>query len=143
MRLIKNLQITNTSMAVSLVRILLGWLLFTEGSGKLWGWFDGQGIQTTQMFYKQLHVPFSPYNAYVIGVTQLVCGVLLLAGFMTRIVIIPVTALMIGSIYLIASLSGHYDQGHLIFFTLCLVLMRLGAGPLSIDRAMTNSKSKE
>ena len=136
-------QKTLPFVTLSVLRILMGWVLFTEGTGKLLGWFHGQGITATRMFYDQLHVPFSPHHAPIIATIESVCGLLFLLGFMTRLAAIPVGVTMAGAAYIVGSLSGDVHQSHLLGLGLCALFFEAGSGPLSIDAMMCASKNNK
>ena len=135
-KLINAVQKTNAGFTVSLMRIGMGWILFTEGSGKLWGWFHGPGIASTIAFYDHLHVPFSPFHGYIVGCIEFICGILFLAGLFTRLAAVPVLCSQIGFIVIIAYLSQDLHNAHMLSMTISLVLLQEGAGPLSLDRLM-------
>lgn len=131
------LQSTNAGLTVSIMRAAMGWIFFTEGSGKLWGWFGGQGVAAMRTFYDRIGVPFSPYHAELVGYTEFIGGVLLMAGLMTRLAAIPLLAAMIGAISILYGLSGGFHNQHIVGLVVCLVLLEEGGGVLSLDRKMS------
>ena len=76
---------TNNSLlstAVLLLRIILGVILFTVGSGKVAGWFGGFGMQTTAEYFSRMG--FSVFLTYLSSYTEFVGGMLLISGLLTR-----------------------------------------------------------
>ena len=82
----KYLTATNSSaisLAVLLLRIMTGLILFVAGAGKALGWFGGFGMDTTvQMFKSNMNIS-APW-AYISTYTELIGGFLLLIGWLTR-----------------------------------------------------------
>ena len=140
--MIRAIQKTQTGFTVSLMRIAMGWILFTEGTGKLLGWFHGPGIANMLNFYNQLNIPFAPVHAYLVGYAETICGVLLLIGLFTRLAALPVLAIQMASVAIIAYLSQDVHHNHLMGLAMALVLLQLGGGPLSLDHLMTRKKDK-
>lgn len=141
--IITRISSTNAGIAVSLLRAVMGGILLTEGAGKLWGMFHGQGIDATKAFYDHLNVPFSPYHAHLIGYVEVIGGGLLLIGFLTRLAAVPLAITMLGAIWMLMSISGMFHNNHLIGLLICFVLIQSGGGPLSVDHLISrNSKGK-
>lgn len=138
----KDIIQTEHKISLSLMRITIGWILVVEGTGKLWGWFDGSGLETATRFYTGIGVPFAPYHATIIGWSEVLSGVLLILGFLTRFAAIPALVRMGGAIYMIGSLSGGIHHLHLMAFLMCLVLLEQGAGPISVDALLTKKRGK-
>ncbi len=138
----KDLIHTDMKISLSLMRIAIGWILIVEGSGKLWGWFDGTGLTAAQQFYTGIGVPFGPHHASIIGWGERLSGGFLFVGFLTRLAAIPALIRMGGALYMIGTLSGSVHHLHLMAFLMCMVLLELGAGPLSIDAFLTKRREK-
>jgi len=65
------------------VRLYWGWQMFVAGSAHL------SDVPAMVERFQEWGVPFPPFNVYVSGVTECVCGLLLLAGFASRLITIP------------------------------------------------------
>lgn len=126
---------------VSFLRIVYGWALFTEGAGKLWGWFGGPGIKATRALYDSLGVPFSPWHAHLVGAVELAAGFMLVAGLLTRIAIVPVLGMIIAMTWLVMSWVGEIQLRQLFTFAAALLLLQLGSGPISLDQLLSHRKS--
>lgn len=83
---IKLLTETNTSLlsiCLLLLRCTVGIILFVVGSGKVLGWFGGQGIEVTiQNFVTKMGI--SALFAYLSCYTEFICGFMLIVGLLTR-----------------------------------------------------------
>jgi putative oxidoreductase len=137
MNLLTRLQSTERRYSLILLRAVLGWLLVAEGSGKLWGWFGGAGLETTRMFYDQLRVPFSPYHAAIVGWIEFAGGILLMAGLFVRLAVLPVLATFVGAVAVIFGHTNEIHQNHLLGLLISLAILEAGAGPLSLDQWMS------
>src|SRR5579872_497297 len=124
-----------------ILRVYFGWGFISAGLGKL------QNIQTTAEYFAGLNIPMPTLNAYMAGTTETVCGCLLLVGFASRFVTIPLIGTMI-----VAYRTAHTEKWDALFdsatratffkappfpylFT-CLVVLLCGPGYLSIDGAL-------
>jgi len=61
----------------------VGIILFTVGSGKIFGWFGGLGMETTVKLFVTKQ-GFSPLLAYMSSYTEFIGGFLLIIGLLTR-----------------------------------------------------------
>jgi putative oxidoreductase len=122
------------SAVLLLVRITMGWGFFLSGKGKL------LNLEKTTRFFDSLHLPLPHFQAMLAGSTEMVGGLLLLAGLGTRCISIPLVFTMVVA-YLTAhrdeaflSLSDFTDQAPFPFLMAALVTMVFGAGSVSLDR---------
>lgn len=83
----KPLVDTNTralSIAILLLRIMAGLILFVGGAGKVMGWFGGFGMTATlEMFKNNIHL--SAFWTYVSCYAEFVGGFLIIIGLLTRV----------------------------------------------------------
>ena len=108
-------------------RVMVGFLFFTHGAQKLFGWFGGKApVELISLMG-------------LAGVIELVGGLFILIGLFTRITSI-ISALEMGAAYFMA----HFPKGFLpsanggelalLYFAAFLVLIAYGAGKYSIDK---------
>jgi uncharacterized membrane protein YphA (DoxX/SURF4 family) len=72
------------SAPIFLIRLLVGWVFFIEGILKFLWWNDlGTGRFAT------IGIPVPGITAPFVGIVEIVCGALILAGFFTRLAAIP------------------------------------------------------
>jgi len=119
-----------SDLALSLLRIVVGFLFFCHGAQKLLGWFAEPGGQRMSLAFPQL-----PWFA---GVLELVGGVLILLGLLTR----PVAFLLSGEMavaYFMAHaphspfpIVNHGELAALYSFVF-LFFAAHGGGPHGID----------
>jgi len=130
----KKLASTQAGWSVSVMRAVLGWIFITEGGGKLYGWFGGGGWEATCAYFTKLGIPFPELNAFFLGGVELYGGMLLLVGLLTRLAALPIAITIIVAI-LTAHLGGSYNY-QLLIIVICVVLMHVGGGSLSIDKKL-------
>ena len=70
--------------ATVLVRLLIGWVFLSEGIQKFL-FPDTLGVGR----FIKIGIPAPQFFAPFVGVVEIVCGVLLIAGFLTRLAAIP------------------------------------------------------
>lgn len=118
--------------ALLFTRVTMGWLFFLTGKGKL-----GHLTDTTE-FFASLGLPLPGFHAVAIGALECVGGLLLLAGFGTRLV-----AMLLAGSMTVAYLTAHTgdfggitafaDAAPFRFLLAALLLTAFGAGRWSID----------
>jgi putative oxidoreductase len=124
-----------------ILRLYFGWKFISAGLGKL------ENIKETAESFADLHIPMPTLNAYLAGGTETIGGALLMIGFASRIITIPLIFTMI-----VAYMTAHKEQWDALFdndtraiffkappfpylFT-CLVVLLFGPGYLSVDGAL-------
>ena len=124
-----------------LLRLTAGGILFVAGSGKVFGWFGGYGLELTiKMFVS--HMGISAFWATVSSLTEMIGGVLFIIGFLTRPAAFAVTINMAVAAYV--SLPRGFLAGAAYPFTIMIIsLVLLIAGPmlLSIDAILFRSSA--
>src|SRR4029078_5500535 len=121
-----------------MIRLVLGAVFIFHGGQKLFGWFDGPGMEKfTGMLERMENVPMPQVAAYLAAGTEFVGGILLVVGFLTRIVAVPVAFNMAGALCLFHRAAfSLQQQGMEYALTLGVVTAALiftGAGRLSVD----------
>jgi len=119
--------------ALGLIRIVAGVIFFAHGYQK----FFVMGIEGTTGFFTQVGAPLPGISALVVASLELVGGALLVAGFLTRLVAIPLAIDISTAILLFHSKHGFFVPMGVEFVTLLLVsaiaLAIAGPGAFSID----------
>jgi putative oxidoreductase len=115
------------------IRITMGWGFFLSGKGKL------LNLEKTTRFFDSLHLPLPKIQAMMAGSTEMIGGLLLLAGLGTRFISFPLVFTMVVA-YLTAhreegflSISDFTDQAPFPFLMAALITLAFGAGKVSID----------
>ena len=135
------LRTTNTY-AMLPIRLGLGVVMAAHGSQKLFGWFDGPGLQNTgQFFAEKLGLEPGMVMAAMAGGAEFFGGLLLIVGFMTRLAGLSLVGTMAVAIYTVHP-NAFFAQNHGMEYPLMLLLASLalvigGGGALSVDRKLT------
>lgn len=139
------LFVSRASAAVILVRLLVGAVFLSEGVQKLL--FPASlGVGR----FAKIGIPDPGFTAPFVGVVEIVCGAMLIAGLLTRLAAIP---LLIDILVAIATTKvpmllhqGFWPAAHEARTDVCMLLGLLflsieGAGPWSIDQWLSTSAS--
>lgn len=129
---------THAGLGITIARVVMGVIFFKAGSGKLFGWFGGYGIEAATDFFKDLGIPYPDLNAYLVGTTELLGGAVLILGLFTRLAVIPLCITMVVAILTADKEDPYYPLALLVN---CIVLFEIGSGSLSIDRLFSKSKN--
>jgi putative oxidoreductase len=73
-----------TAKAILLIRILVGWVFLSEGVQKFL-FPDSLGVGR----FAKIGIPWPQFMAPFVGVVEIVCGTMLLIGFLTRLATVP------------------------------------------------------
>lgn len=133
--LLLRVQVTRPILSLTLLRVLIGLIFVKEGSGKLLGWFQHGGLEITQAYFREIGVPFANASAVLVGATEAICGCLLIAGFLTRLAVVPIALVMF-----VAIVTVHASVGYAYPLLLCasfFVLGQSGSGSFSVDSYMS------
>jgi putative oxidoreductase len=141
-RLLSSLVATGDSLAATVLRLALGLMILPHGLQKTLGWFGGYGFKGT-MGYLTDTVGAPWIFALLAILAESVGGLMLLAGFGTR-----VAALGVGGVMLVAA-AMHWSNGffmnwfgqqkgegvefHLLALGIAGALLILGGGRFSVD----------
>ena len=133
--MLSRLQVTQAGLGTALVRIVLGAIFMKEGSGKLFGWFGGEGFAAACQYFDSLGIPFPVLNTLLVSSVEFFGGLTLFLGFLTRLAAIPIAITMV-----VAILTAHRGGGWqypLLILACCANLLQAGSGPFSLDRFLT------
>ena len=131
--------------SVILVRLVVGGVFLSEGVQKFL-FPDALGVGR----FVKIGIPAPEIMAPFVGVFEIGCGVLLLAGLLTRLAAVP---LIIDMVVAIATTkipmlikSGFWAMAHearvdYAMILGCLFLLIVGAGPWSMDASLSKKKS--
>jgi putative oxidoreductase len=123
--------------AVLLIRLMVGWVFLSEGIQKfLYPAALGVGR------FEKIGIPFPRYSAPFVAVVEIVCGTLLIVGWLTQLATIPLLiditiAILTTKIPMLAK-SGFWAMMHEARTDYCMLLGLLfllltGPGRLSLD----------
>ena len=123
--------------AILILRLALGFMFAAHGLQKAFGLFGGPGIGGFSEMLSGLGFKPSLFWAYLAAYAELVGGILLAVGFLTR-----GAASVLLVLILVAAFKVHLNKGFflsqggfeytLIIFSVCLALILLGPGKFTI-----------
>jgi putative oxidoreductase len=134
------------SVTLLLFRLAWGWMLLEAGSGKL------MHPEKVANFFSSLHIPMPLFSAYLCGGTECVGGALLLLGFGTRLIALPLIFN-----FLVAFITADRDDViHLFtqkpdglinfdafpYLMMVILMLAFGPGKISIDHLLRKSVAK-
>ena len=137
-------QPTLTTAARTILRVVTGFLFAAHG----WQKFNEFTIAGTQASFAQMGVPAANLVAPVTATLELVGGVALILGVLTRVFAALLAVNMLGALFLVHASAGVFvaTGGYelvLILAAAALAVALVGAGKVSVDKALfgrTNSK---
>jgi len=138
---------TKDDIALAVVRLVLGGVMFTHGAQKMLGWFGGYGFTGTMGFLQGMHIP-APL-AFLAIAAEFFGGIGLLLGLLGRVAAFGIAVNMV-----VAILTVHLPNGlfmnwsgqqkgegyeyHLLVLAITAAVMLRGSGAWSVDRALSS-----
>jgi putative oxidoreductase len=129
------------SIALLIVRLIIGLGIAVHGSQKLFGWFGGYGIAGTGGFFEGLGFRPGPLFALAAGLGETAGGVLLVLGLGG-----PIGPAIVVMVMLVAIFSVHITKGFLtqnggwelpaLYIAGAAALAFTGPGAYSLDRIL-------
>lgn len=123
------------------MRVIWGGLFITEG------WYKFSDVASNVTFYKNLGIIFPTFMVYLSGSAEFFCGILLVAGLLSRLATIPLIITML--VAAITDPSQAHFWGHgtgqtetflaqipLTFIYPCVIILVFGAGKWSLDHLL-------
>ncbi|HJP66384.1 MAG TPA: DoxX family protein [Actinomycetota bacterium] len=133
-------------LALLVIRVVVGGLLFAHGTQKLFGWFGGHGLDGSGGWLESLGFKPGRPMAMLAGGVEAVGGSLLLLGLLT-----PLAAAMIVGQMTVAALAVHRDKGlwntnggyelNVVYATAALAIAFIGPGAFSLDEVLDLANS--
>ena len=127
------------SLAPLFLRLALTSIFVFHGCQKAFGWFGGEGWNTT---IESMTDPANLGLPYVVAAAVIIVEPLvalsLFFGFLTRLAAFAVVVLMAGALVLVHAGAGFVDiQTPMLVLTSGLALLFFGGGYFSVDRAIS------
>src|SRR6266849_5182079 len=128
-----------TAKAISLIRVLVGWVFLSEGIQKFL-FPEALGVGR----FVKIGIPWPLVMAPFVGVVEIVCGTLLLIGLLTRLAAIPLVIDICVALYStkIVTLAKnriwstlHEARTDVSMLLGLIFLLLVGGGALSLDAA--------
>jgi len=140
---------TNENTTATIIRIVLGAILFPHGAQKLLGWFGGYGFSGTMGFLTgSAGLPW--IIAFLVIAIEFFGALALIFGFATRVVAIGIIVLFAGIVFTShlnngffmnwsGQLQGEGYEYHLLVIGLSLSSLLIGSGKYSVDRIIVKN----
>ena len=126
--------------ALPLLRLTLGLTLVPHGCQKLFGWFGGAGFEKFTGFFDKMGWHPAAFWVAVVALTEIVGGLLLAFGFLTRFAAAAILIFMINAVWATSAKGFFWTQGgmeySLLIGVVALVFLIKGAGRFSVDHAL-------
>jgi putative oxidoreductase len=135
---------TSAAKAILLIRVLVGWVFLSEGIQKFL-FPDSLGVGR----FVKIGIPWPQFMAPFVGVVEIVCGALLLAGFLTRLAAVPLLIDIAVALYSTKivpfSKNGFWNTLHEartdVSMLLGLIfLLLVGGGSLALDSRLASKR---
>jgi putative oxidoreductase len=129
-----------------LLRLVVGGLFVGHGVQKLFGWFDGPGLETTAQGFEHLGLRPGRPNAIAAGAAEAGGGALLAVGLETPFAASVLVATMLTAIHRVHAKNGPWSSNggyeyNLVLIAAALALAEVGPGTISLDAARGRERS--
>lgn len=122
-------------------RGLIGGLFVGHGTQKLFGWFDGPGIDGMTPAMESMGMRPGKHNAYAAGLSEAIGGALLALGAATPLAAAMITGTMITAVRKVHGANGVWATGggweyNGVLIAAVTALAEVGPGKVSVDGAL-------
>jgi putative oxidoreductase len=127
--------------AEPLLRITLGGILIPHGMQKLFGAFGGMGLTANAQLFDRLGYHPGMFWGTLVGLTELIGGILLVIGLFTRAAALAVTIFMLNAVYFTSKTGGFFwtnrgSEFSLLILAVAVFLLIRGGGAWSVDQKL-------
>jgi putative oxidoreductase len=135
----------------AVLRVMVGLAFVAHGAQKLFGAFGGDGLTRTAAGFESIGLSPGFALALIVGLTEFVGGLMLIAGALTRYAAVALVAVMLGAMWKVHLSNGFFinwamtpGRGHGVEYNLVLIAALLclalgGPGAFSIDHTRLRS----
>jgi putative oxidoreductase len=130
-------------LALLMLRAMLAVGFIGHGSQKLFGWFDGLGLDGTASYFESVGLSPGQPLALLSGLAEFGGGILIGLGLLTPLASLVLVVNMVVAIATVNSNYGFFSTDGqngfelpLTFATIAAAIGLLGPGPLSVDRRL-------
>ncbi|MDQ0211081.1 hypothetical protein BMF89_10925 [Arthrobacter sp. SRS-W-1-2016] len=137
-------QSTLTNTALTILRVIVGFIFAAHG----WQKFTEFTIAGTQAAFGKMGVPAADVVAPIVATIELVGGIALIAGVLTRVFAALLAVDMLGALFLVHAPAGLFaDKGGyelvLALAAATAAVALTGAGRISVDAAVFGRKGSK
>src|SRR6202035_4596794 len=142
---------TDGDWVIAIARIVLGVVFFAHGAQMALGWFGGAGLQSTvRAFRENLRIP-APLAMLAVA-AEFLGGLGLIVGLLSRVAALGIAVVMMVALFAVhrkfgffmnwyGDKRGHGVEYHILVLALAMLVIVKGAGPLSLDQALSRHLS--
>jgi putative oxidoreductase len=146
----RKLLSTSNDTTLTVMRLVLGTVMFAHGAQKMLGWFGGYGFHGTMGFFTGMGVP-APL-AFLAICAEFFGGIGLIVGLLSRVAALGIITNMLVAVATVhlhvgffmnwaGTQKGEGYEYHLMAIALGLLIAVKGGGALSVDRSLSRSAS--
>jgi putative oxidoreductase len=133
-------------LGLTALRATVGAVFVAHGTQKLFGWFNGPGIDGMAQGLESMGIRPGKRNAVIAGVSETAGGAMLATGFLTPVGAAATIGVMDQAVRTVHLSKGFFntDGGYefnLALATAAFALADTGPGPWSLDRALGTERS--
>ena len=143
---------TSTAWSTTILRIVLGIVVFPHGAQKLLGWFGGYGFGGSMNYFTDT-VGLPWIVGFIVIVLEFFGAIALILGFATRIIAALYIGIAIGIIFTSSIQHGFFmnwfgNQGgegyeyFLLWIGMAIALVITGGGKYSIDKLLLKTTAE-
>lgn len=127
------------------LRVYFGFGFYIAGANKL------ANVASVSPYFASLNIPFPEISVYFVALVEIVCGVMLLVGFASRLAAIPLIITMVvalmtahsaGLAKILTNSTEFLAQTPVSYLIACLTVFAFGPGSVSIDYAIEKTVFK-
>src|SRR5919198_5363669 len=128
------------SYVLLLLRVVVGGTMAAHGAQKLFGWFEGPGLEGVTGMLANFGFRLPSLLALGLALTES-AGVLFALGFLTPLVALGIVVVMLNAIALVHFKNGFWAgkggyEFNLVLLTVAVAVAATGPGRFSLDRAL-------
>jgi putative oxidoreductase len=128
---------TPFDVSLPVLRVVLGLIMASHGTQKLFGWFDGAGIKGTGVFFSKAGYRAGETMAAIAGLTETLGGLGLILGLLTPLAAAAIVGVMINAIsvkWTGAVLGPQGVEFESLIIAAAVTLALTGPGRFAVDR---------
>jgi putative oxidoreductase len=126
--------------ALPLLRLTMGLILFPHGCQKLFGWFGGLGFEKFTEIFDKIGWHPAVFWVALVALTESVGGLMLAFGFLTRFAAAAIMIFMMNAVWATSAKGFFWAQGGMeypiLIGVVALVFLIKGGGRFSVDHAL-------
>lgn len=141
-QLIQNTIFSKSGLDTVALRFGAGAIFFAHGAQKLFGWFEGYGLEGTGGWMESIGITPGILMATMVGSAEFFGGLFLMLGLLVRPTSIVLAITMLVAIFSVHINNGLFMSNNGYEFALSLLIISIslafrGAGSLSVDKFVT------